>query len=205
METFSALLALCAGNSTVPGEFPTQRPVTRSVDVFFDLCLNKRLSKQSWGWWFETPSRSLWCHCNAPYQNYSNLLKTVQNSLYSTETNSNTQPIRLFKTFIFVEMTKQLDTLLFWHAQPTTSFNNIKWLKEIATAIIQKPKRYIAPSQTGHLIKDSRYLPQPILSPNYLEIALYIMRKPNVDVAPVTYIPGDALLTWANFNPSMDK
>ena len=46
METFSALLALCAGNSTVIGEFPSQRPVTRSFDVFFDLRLHKRLSKQ---------------------------------------------------------------------------------------------------------------------------------------------------------------
>ena len=64
METFSALLALCAGNSPVTGELLSQRPVTRSFDVFFDLCLNKRLSKQSWGWWFETPSRSLWRHCN---------------------------------------------------------------------------------------------------------------------------------------------
>ena len=34
-------------------------------DVFFDLRMNKRLSKQSWGWWFETPSCSLWRHCNA--------------------------------------------------------------------------------------------------------------------------------------------
>ena len=41
-----------------------QRPVTRSFDVFFDLRLNKRLSKQSWGWWFSTPSRSLWRRCN---------------------------------------------------------------------------------------------------------------------------------------------
>ena len=41
----SALLAICAGNSPVPGEFPTQRPVTRSFDVFFDLRPNKRLSK----------------------------------------------------------------------------------------------------------------------------------------------------------------
>ena len=54
METFSVLLALCAGNSPVTGEFLAQRPVTRSFDVFFDLQLNKRLSKQSWGWWFET-------------------------------------------------------------------------------------------------------------------------------------------------------
>ena len=64
METFSALLAICAGNSPVPGEFPAQRLVTRSFDVFFDLHPNKRFSKQSYGWWFETPSRSLWRHCN---------------------------------------------------------------------------------------------------------------------------------------------
>ena len=55
---------LC-GEFTGPGEFPAQRPVTRSFDVFFDLRLNKRLSKQPWGWWFETSSGSLWCHCNA--------------------------------------------------------------------------------------------------------------------------------------------
>ena len=47
METFSALLALCAGNSPVTGEFPSQRPVTRGFDVFVDLRLDKRLSKQS--------------------------------------------------------------------------------------------------------------------------------------------------------------
>ena len=64
MEAFSALLACCAGNSPVTGEFPAQRPVTRSFDVFFDLRLNKRLSKQSWGWWFETLSWSFWRHCN---------------------------------------------------------------------------------------------------------------------------------------------
>ena len=44
------LLTLCAGNSSVTGEFPAQRPVTRSFNVFFDLRLNKRLSKQSSGW-----------------------------------------------------------------------------------------------------------------------------------------------------------
>ena len=63
MKTFSALLAICAGNSPVPGEFPTQRPVTRSFHVFFDLRLNKPLSKQSWDRWFETLSRPLWRHC----------------------------------------------------------------------------------------------------------------------------------------------
>ena len=64
MEIFFALLALYAWKSPVTGEFPSQRPVTRSLDVFFDLCLNKRLSKQLWRWWIETPSRSLWRHCN---------------------------------------------------------------------------------------------------------------------------------------------
>ena len=43
----SALLAICAGNSPVVGEFPAQRPVTRSFDVFFDLRLHKRLSKNN--------------------------------------------------------------------------------------------------------------------------------------------------------------
>ena len=54
METFSALLALCAGNSPVTGEFPSQSPLTRSFDVFLDMCLNKRLSKQSRRQWFRT-------------------------------------------------------------------------------------------------------------------------------------------------------
>ena len=45
-------------------EFPAHRPVTQSLDDFFDLRLNKRLRKQSWGWWFETLSCPLWRHCN---------------------------------------------------------------------------------------------------------------------------------------------
>ena len=51
------------------GEFTGHRGISLTkasdAELFFDLCLNKRLSKQSWGWWFETPSRSLWRHCNA--------------------------------------------------------------------------------------------------------------------------------------------
>ena len=64
MKTFSALLDLCAGNSPVTDEFPSQRPVTRTFDVFFDLHLSKRLSKQSKRWWFKRRSRLLWRHCN---------------------------------------------------------------------------------------------------------------------------------------------
>ena len=58
------------GISPVTGEFPAQRPVTRSFDVSFDLHLNKRLSKQLIRRWFETPSRSFWRHCNG-YTIYS--------------------------------------------------------------------------------------------------------------------------------------
>ena len=64
METFSAFLAICAGNSPGTGEFPAQRPVTRSFDIFFDLRRIKRLTKQSWGWWFEALSCPLWRHSN---------------------------------------------------------------------------------------------------------------------------------------------
>ena len=84
METFSALLAICAGNSPVPGEFPTQRPVTRSFDAYFDLRPNKRLSKQWWGWWFETQSCPLWRHRNVQSFNYrqtSNMRRTKSKNL----------------------------------------------------------------------------------------------------------------------------
>ena len=49
METFSALLPFFAGNSPVAGEFPSQRPMMRSFDVFLYLCLNKQLSIQDAG------------------------------------------------------------------------------------------------------------------------------------------------------------
>ena len=64
VETFFAVLAIWAGNSLVTGKLPEQRPMTQSFDVFFDLRLNKQLSKQWWGWWFGMPLCPLWCHCN---------------------------------------------------------------------------------------------------------------------------------------------
>ena len=66
MEPFPRHWPLC-GEFTGPSEFPAQRPVARSFDVFFDLRLNKRLSKQPWGWWFETPPWSLWRQSNEFY------------------------------------------------------------------------------------------------------------------------------------------
>ena len=83
MEAFSALLVLCDGNPPVTGGFPLQRPVTRSFEFFFDLLLNKRLSKQSRRRWFETPSRSLWHHCNGSW--CYKLLNVMQNICCPTD------------------------------------------------------------------------------------------------------------------------
>ena len=70
--------------SPVTGEFPAQRPVTRSFDDFFHLHLNEWLSKHWWDWWYKTPSRLLWRHCNAyiyctsHQTNASNLIRQSQ-------------------------------------------------------------------------------------------------------------------------------
>ena len=64
IETFSALLALCAGNSPVTVNSP-HKGQWRGTLMFSLICaLNKPLSKQSRCWWFETPSHPLWRHCN---------------------------------------------------------------------------------------------------------------------------------------------
>ena len=84
MMTSSNIIIFCVtdslwGESTGPGGFPSQRPETRSCDVFFDLRLNKRLSSSRR--WFETPSRPLWRHCNVELYRRTNwhgwLPKTV--------------------------------------------------------------------------------------------------------------------------------
>ena len=76
----SALLALFDENPPVTGGFPSQRPLTRSFDVFFDLCLNKQVNKQSRRRWFETPSRSLWRHCTEVCGNVRTLLGAHKNA-----------------------------------------------------------------------------------------------------------------------------
>ena len=80
METFSRSLALCEGNPSVTSGFPSQRPVMRRFDVFFGLCLNKQLSKQSRRRWFETSSHSLWRHCNVKIKSW-----LIRNSSYYYE------------------------------------------------------------------------------------------------------------------------
>ena len=85
METFFALLALCAGNSQVTGKFPSQRPVTRSFDIFFNLCLNKRLSNQSRRRWLDTIALNMtpmWSHTHFLW--YSVLFRCVLgNTIFS--------------------------------------------------------------------------------------------------------------------------
>ena len=71
METFCALLTRYEGYPPVTGRFPSQRTVPRRFDILFDLRLNKRLSKQSRCWWFETPSRWLIRHCSVGARPYS--------------------------------------------------------------------------------------------------------------------------------------
>ena len=72
---------LC-GEFTGPRWIPSQRSVTRSFDVFFDLRLNIQLSKQSWGRWFETQSCSLWRHCNAQYGSLKFFSRTAAETPY---------------------------------------------------------------------------------------------------------------------------
>ena len=74
---------LC-GEFTGPGEFLTQRPVTWSFDVVFDIRLNKRFSKQPWGWWFETPSLSLWRHCNDKVHSKGDLTLYSKGTMFNT-------------------------------------------------------------------------------------------------------------------------
>ena len=83
METFSTLMALCAGNSPVTGEFPEQRPVSRNFEVLFDLCLNKPLSKQSRGWWSETHKYFTWCFMSDCLLCRTVSLSTAINSILS--------------------------------------------------------------------------------------------------------------------------
>ena len=73
------------GNSPVTGEFPSQRSVTRSFDVFFYLCPNKRLNEQSGGWCFETPSRQLWRHCNTENGHFGNFRCNLWRNFHQTD------------------------------------------------------------------------------------------------------------------------
>ena len=99
------------------GEIPSQTPVRRSFNVFFDLRLNKRLSKQSWGWWFETLSHSLWRHIfsylilSYLILSYLIIVMTIFVSQFSSR-----QPSWILKHFV--------KTQLFWAFFQIITFRN---------------------------------------------------------------------------------
>ena len=97
---------LC-GEFTGPLWIPLTRPVTRSFDVLFDVRLKKRLNKQSWGWWFETPSRSLWRHCNEG--NHNGLRHDHRFDCYCSEVYWKSFRIKIDKHTIFVDFFRNLE------------------------------------------------------------------------------------------------
>ena len=113
MESFSALLALCAGTSPVTGKFPLKR----SFDVFFDLRLNKWLSKQSTRSWFDTPSCSLWRHCNGkPVVHKANMLISAIQPL----------PVRLHRPHLYPLC--PIDAI-WWHRSESILAQVIAWCR----------------------------------------------------------------------------
>ena len=101
------IFRVTTGNSPVTGEFPAQRPVTRSFDVFFDLDPNERLRKQSWGWWFETPSCSLWRHRN----DCMSILNSYSSGLpHGSDRNSRIAPMHYIDV-IMTTMASQITSL----------------------------------------------------------------------------------------------
>ena len=135
METFSALLALCAWNSPGTGEFPAQRPVTRSFEFFSDLRLNKRLSKQSWCWWFETLSCPLWRQCNG----YMRSLYNAGSFLQTLAPDCLTAPSHYLNQCWFI------DVELLWHSQlhePRIFDPSGHWPETVTNAHVSAHFRY---------------------------------------------------------------
>ena len=126
METVSALLALCVGNSPVTDEFPLQRPVTPCFDGFFDL----RLNKQSWDWWFETPSRSLWRHCNVR----KTTLWQINNNKWDTNCKKS---IRVVPDAIIYKKTDPLRNLVAYFNQGSVcKMKTHLWLNLFSTSVV---------------------------------------------------------------------
>ena len=135
----SALLTLCARNSPITAEFPVQRPVTRSFDVFIDLCLNKRLSKQSWGLWSETPPHPLWRHC---YLIITNGQKhTVYQStrhMYSSESCNLTQGLLVSQWYFCKRRNKVMHSYQTWTDDMMNSVSNIAASRVFKTGTFRK-------------------------------------------------------------------
>ena len=88
-----------------------RRPMTRSFNVFFDLRLNKRLSKQWWGWWFKTPLRLLWRHCNA-FSWMENILEHISIVIAVHKTSTIRTPFPFHHRYIIIDSLAQLILIL---------------------------------------------------------------------------------------------
>ena len=105
METFSALLELCMVNPSDTGGFSHPNKANDAeVSCFYDVQLNKRMSKQLGCWWFETPWRSSWGHCSE----FDNIYWTydVPNNfhLISISKQSTNVPCTVFTLYIFADL-----------------------------------------------------------------------------------------------------
>ena len=114
METFPALLARSfTGHRWIP---LTKASDAELPDVFFDLCLNKLLSKQLWGWWFETPSCSLWRHCNV---NVWGVLNHILKVCYF---------FRRYNSLILVHWRGQMSMVVFYEYRRTLDVTSmVQW------------------------------------------------------------------------------
>ena len=112
---------------------PSQRPATMSFNVFFNLCLKKRLNKQSRRRWLESPSRSLWRHCNViddSVLNDSNLIVLAMESVQSC-TAIDIIVVFLSKTLNYLWIMKTLAWLSERHRESIKRKNKIYWVKMI--------------------------------------------------------------------------
>ena len=108
-----------AGHRWTPPPPPLQRPARLNIAVYFDLCLNKRLSKQSRRWWFETPSRSLWYHCS-----YLSLTKVRTKTvichgwLYKSKSDGHTMKYKHLKLVIsrYIQLNCYINAFAFQYA-----------------------------------------------------------------------------------------
>ena len=157
METFSALLALCAGNSPVTGEFPSQWPVTRSFDVFFDLCQITWLPARR-------ASRPL---RQAPVEyNFVNTSWMICPVMYSSSGNKITTTAMKTSLYWFTQRTSVLwpiDNAELWSSQRQFSIGNAVYIKCRLYKIIRH-QRYAIHNINRKQVWKTKHLRRPSMN-----------------------------------------
>ena len=186
---------LCAGNSPVSVDFPAQRPVTRSFDIFlFDLRLNKRLSEQPWGSWFETSSCPLWRHC---YVWYSVLVCShVEICDWLLRDNELTHLCKEISVCVMLVYQSCL------HLNCCQNLNPFPWQRSIrANHSTLGQRKFLVVEYSSKKVESTMKIKhgyQMHLVPSKTSIR-------GMWVAYILPPPPPPLLTWFNFNHSMDK